>query len=714
MRLFIILALFIAIFNSSVAQKLVRYDLVVTDTVITVKGEKVNAIAINGQIPAPTLNFTEGDTAEIHVHNKMMHHETSIHWHGLILPNFQDGVPYLTNPPILANSTFVFKFPIVQSGTYWYHSHSMLQEQSGMYGAFIIHKRDEPKIPEYTLLLSDWTTENPDNIERLLHNATDWYSIKKGATQNYGEAIEKGYLGTKIENEFKRLLPMDVSDVYYNEFRINEQNINQQLKASKGKVKLRIINGSASTYFWLNFAGSKLSVVASDGMDVEPVEVDRMIIAVAETYDVIIDLPDSGSYEFRATAEDRTGFASYFLGEGEKVSATPLKRLNYFEGMEMMNGMMKMNGDVDDMGMNMSLQKMDMNTVMYPELNGEDTTSTGDIVTLNYNMLKSTKNTQLPQNGETKVINIKLSGNMNRYVWTIDNQTISESDKILIKKNENVRIIIYNGSMMRHPMHLHGHFFRVLNGNGDYSPLKNVLDIMPMETDTIEFNASENSGDWYFHCHILYHMMSGMGRIFTYEDSPHNPLLGDHHKAMEMVYDDDRRYFSAANVGLANNGSIGEYRYANTRYQFATEWRLGLNKQNGYEIETHLGRFFGDNQYLLVYIGADIRFGNKRNLENSLFAQQNTSDKREVLCLGARYTLPFLVFAEARLDHTGKFRFELEKSDIALSSRFRLGLHANSDYEYQINGRYIIDKYISISTHYDSEMKFGAGITLTY
>lgn len=209
-------------------------------------------------------------------------------------------------------------------------------------------------------------------------------------------------------------------------------------------------------------------------------------------------------------------------------------------------------------------------------------------------------------------------------------------------------------------------------------------------------------------------MMSGMGRIFTYEDSPHNPLLGDHHKAMEMVYDDDRRYFSAANVGLANNGSIGEYRYANTRYQFATEWRLGLNKQNGYEIETHLGRFFGDNQYLLVYIGADIRFGNKRNLENSLFAQQNTSDKREVLCLGARYTLPFLVFAEARLDHTGKFRFELEKSDIALSSRFRLGLHANSDYEYQINGRYIIDKYISISTHYDSEMKFGAGITLTY
>lgn len=202
--------------------------------------------------------------------------------------------------------------------------------------------------------------------------------------------------------------------------------------------------------------------------------------------------------------------------------------------MKMMNDMIKMDGNLDDMGMNMSLQQMDMNVVMYPEITGEKETektkskqegnndnrynsnALSDIVTLNYSMLKSATKTKLPD-APTKTLHFTLTGNMNRYVWSIDNKTVSETDKIMIKKGENVRIILYNNSMMRHPMHLHGHFFRIVNQHGDYSPLKNVLDIMPMETDTIEFAATE-SGDWFFHCHILYHMMSGMGRIFSYEN----------------------------------------------------------------------------------------------------------------------------------------------------------------------------------------------------
>ena len=181
--------------------------------------------------------------------------------------------------------------------------------------------------------------------------ATDWYGIKKGSTQNYFEAIKEGYLKTKVINEWKRMLPMDVSDVYYNAFLSNgkkEQNLSE-LKAGD-KIKLRIINGSSSTYFWLQYAGSKISVVASDGKDVVPVDVDRMMIAVAETYDVIVTIPEDMSYEYKATSEDRTKSTSLWLGDGMKMPTATLPKLKYFEGMKMMNGMMKMNGDLDDMG----------------------------------------------------------------------------------------------------------------------------------------------------------------------------------------------------------------------------------------------------------------------------------------------------------------------------------------------------------------------------
>ena len=285
---------------ASFAQPVVRYDLYITDTLANFTGKDRKAIAINGQIPAPTLYFIEGDTAEIHVHNRM-HHETSIHWHGLILPNEHDGVPYLTTAPIRPMSTHVFRFPIVQSGTYWYHSHTMLQEQVGMYGAFVIHKRDEPRYPEYTMVLSDWTDEKPEQVERSLHQATDWYGIRKGAVQSYGEALKAGKLKTKFTNEFKRMMAMDVSDVYYDRLLLNGRTEQKATFAPGDTVRLRVINGSSSTYFWINYAGGKFAVVANDGADVLPVWVDRLIVGVSETYDIRVVIPDSGKYELLAT-----------------------------------------------------------------------------------------------------------------------------------------------------------------------------------------------------------------------------------------------------------------------------------------------------------------------------------------------------------------------------------------------------------------------------
>lgn len=288
------------------------------------------------------------------------------------------------------------------------------------------------------------------------------------------------------------MLAMDVSDVYYDKVLMNGNPISEiknfdgkQLKAGD-KVRLRISNGGASSYFWLTYAGGKITVVANDGNDVEPVEVDRLIIAVSETYDVIITIPaENTAYEFLATTEDRTKSASYYFGNGIKQLKSPQPRLKYFEGMKMMNDMMKMNGELDDMGMSMSLNQMDMNVVMYPEITGEskpkqsvndpnryNANALADIVTLNYAMLKSPTKTELPKDAPVRELRFELTGNMNRYVWSLDNKVVSETDKILIKKGENIRIVIYNGSMMRHPMHLHGHDFRLLNGQGENAPLK--------------------------------------------------------------------------------------------------------------------------------------------------------------------------------------------------------------------------------------------------
>ncbi len=726
------------------AQRTVRYDLYLRDTIVNFAGKEKHAFAVNGQIPMPELHFTEGDTAEIYVHNESRE-TTSIHWHGLILPNEQDGVPYLTSAPIKSKATHLYKFPIVQNGTYWYHSHWQLQEQIGMYGAFIIHKRNEKPMPEYTLVLSDWTNMKPFEVHRRLHMANDWSAIKKaniqkGAAQSYVDAIAEGKLKTKLGNEWKRMLAMDVSDVYYDKFLSNGKPEIEATQFKAGdKVRLRVINGSASTYFWLKYAGGKISVVGSDGEDVEPVEVDRLIIAVAEIYDLVVTIPaDSTAFEFLATSEDRIRNTSIWLGKGIKQLASPLKPLKYFEGMEMMNGMMKMNGNLDDMGMNMSLQQMDMNVVMYPEITGEKgaekemdhnhhegmnmengsqykSNELSDIVTLNYSMLKAPVKTKLPD-APTKVYNFELTGNMNRYVWSINNKTISETDKILIKKGENVRIIIYNNSMMRHPMHLHGHFFRVVNGHGDYSPLKNVLDIMPMETDTIEFAATE-SGDWFFHCHILYHMMSGMGRIFSYENSLVNIQVPNRKKAYRKIFSDDRQFHFMFMNDFASNGNDGEMQYMNTRWNLQAEWRLGYNDYHGYEAETHFGRYIGKMQWLFPYIGIDWRYRKAHQNEipeKNIFGQVNTKDGRTTACFGIQYTLPMLIVADARIDSDGRLRFQLMREDLPISKRLRLNLMYNSDFEYMVGLRYVLNKNFSISTHYDVDMGLGGGFTFNY
>lgn len=766
--------------------KTVVYHLYVRDTVVNYTGKAKHAIAINGSIPAPILTFTEGDTAEIYLHN-MLNEETSLHWHGIILPNQFDGVPYLTTAKVAPGDVHLYKFRIVQNGTYWYHSHSALQEQIGMYGALILKPRngsdsiaksttmsmtsemshdhmamgndaDHSKmtmtttaattmvdsLKQYTVVLSEWADENPMQIQRRLRTANDWFSIKKGSTQSYSEAIKEGYFKTKLTNEWKRMKAMDVSDVFYNRFLLNGNPATQTSEYKPGDmVRLHVVNAGASSYFWLTYSGGKITVVANDGNDVVPVEVDRLIIAVAETYDVIVTIPDSRSFEFRATSEDRTGYSSLWLGNGTKVPAQALPRLKYFEGMKMMNDMMNVDGTMKDMGMKMSLQKMDMNMVMYPEITGEaDEANTkdpsndsahrghdmagmsmptgGDIVTLNYDMLRSPHNTSLPD-GPMKVLHFNLTGNMNRYVWTLDNKTVTESDRILITKGENLRIILTNNSMMRHPMHLHGHDFRVVNSHGDYSPLKNVLDIMPMETDTIEFAANQ-SGNWFFHCHILFHMMAGMGRVFTYENSPVNPELPHAEEAYKKFknHKDQNMKHIMIRAGLESNGSDGEAMLSGNRYALQGIWHLGLKPHHGYETEINFGKYLGVNQWLFPYVGFDYHYkmedGDPKMGSDykNLFGQVSNKNDRKTVVVGIQYQTPGLFLADARVDGNGKFRAQLSREDIPLTPRLRFNIMGNTDKEYMAGFRYVASKWMALSTHYDSDMGLGAGITITY
>jgi hypothetical protein len=285
--------------------------------------------------------------------------------------------------------------------------------------------------------------------------------------------------------------------------------------------------------------------------------------------------------------------------------------------------------------------------------------------------------------------------------------------------------------MMRHPMHLHGHDFRLLNGQGEYSPMKNVIDIMPMETDTIEFAATE-SGDWFFHCHILYHMMSGMGRVFSYENSPPNPEIPDPKLAQRKLFSDDRGFHFMSRVGIETNGSDGEAMFANTRWKASTMWHLGYHDEHGYESETMIGRYLGKMQWLYPYAGFDYHYkkeGNKSenffDLERSprnifggekynWFNQVSNKNNRKTAVVGIAYTLPLLIIADLRIDGDGKFRFQLSREDISITPRLRFGFMINTDKEYMAGFRYIATKYISLSTHYDSDMGFGAGVIFTY
>ena len=757
------------------------YQLVIRDQKMYKAGIGSHSVTVNDSIPGPTLYFTEGDSAVIHIRNEMKM-ASSIHWHGILIPNYFDGVPYLSTPPIGPGRTFTVRFRIRQHGTYWYHSHSMLQEQSGLYGAIVIYPkkqiRNYPK--ELVLLLSDWTRENPQHILNNLKRNTEWYAIEKGQPQSLNRVLSHHGFGERINMAWNRMPPMDISDVYYNAFLTNGDRVLHISDAYSGeRILLRVIDGSSSTFFHLQFSGGKMTIISADGQDVKPVEVDRLLMGVAETYDLLITVPDTGQYELRATAQDGSGFTSTVFGSGDFHPAPTLPKPDLFHQMGvMMQGMagmsMKVNGmnmrmgkklmareapfikkdylDLEDLnvagsrsmnmgGMDlggMDTGHMDMGTMKMEdstadlkikskemdssgagmgkvdatrmEMKGMDmknSRSNGETAVFNYDSLRALHSTEFDTIlHPVRELTFNLTGSMWRYIWSINGKTLSEDDSIQVRKGEILRITMNNQTMMYHPMHLHGHFFRVVNANGALSPLKHTVIVPPMRMVTIEFEANE-PGNWFFHCHILYHMMTGMARTFQYTDySPPDTMKNFPEKEIRA---DDNHWFFWGDAKLASDMTDGTLSYSNRKNWINITGDYGWGNQIN-EVEDTYERFV--TNFLRPYFG--LVTSNKNEYlkffkEHRLAAPQQ--DFRAVA--GIRYLLPFFLMADFRADSRGHFRFEIS-GETWLFPRIWLNYSWNTDQEYEINLEGRLTQYFSLSGGYHSDYGWGGGLKLLF
>ena len=543
-------------------------DLAVERTRITIDGETSSAIAIGGSIPAPTLRWREGQEVVIHVTNRL-DEGTSIHWHGLLLQGVMDGAPGFNNyKPIAPGETYTYRFKLRQAGTYWYHSHSASQEQEGMYGAIVIEPagRDPVRADrDYVVLLSDHTPEKPEDVLRKLKVSEGYYNNNRRTLVDFFRDAKRDGLGATINDRLAwgemRMDATDLADVTGYRFLVNGKGPRDNWTAVHNpgeRVRLRIINGSAMSIFDVRIPGLPMTVVTADGQNVVPVKVDEFRFGVGETYDVIVMPTEDKPFTFFAESIDRTGFARATLAtregmEGEIPKMRPRATLTMADmamapGMDhgSMAGMdhSKMPGmDQGSMaGMDHSkMPGMDQGSMAgmdHSKMPGMDHSAMpgmshgaagsndqavgwADAGTLpgakalSYADLKAiskAKDVREP----THEIEVQLTGMMSRYIWTLNGQKFDEGPPIRVAYGDRIRIRFVNTTMMAHPMHLHGMFVELENGQTDRMPRKHVVLVAPGQTTTVQLTADE-PGEWPFHCHLLYHMASGMMTRFIVE-----------------------------------------------------------------------------------------------------------------------------------------------------------------------------------------------------
>ncbi len=704
---------------TSMAQaETISYNFNIEEKTVNFTGKDVTAMSVGQQIPAPLIEATKGDRLHVTFNNKM-DVETSIHWHGILLPPDQDGVPHLNTKSIASGKSLTFDFPITHHGTYWYHSHTGMQEQRGVYGPLVFHPEKESiqADKESVLVLSDWTDENPGRVMANLKTDADYYAAKKGNDTSLAATLKKGWptIKKRVKSELSMMGPMDVSDVGYDQFLTNGQQFFKLPEARAGeKIRLRIINAGFSSNFNLQFAGGNMTIIAQDGVDVVPFDVDRQFIAVAETYDVIVTVPENGKkYEFRATAEDGTGFSSTLIGNGKQLVVAPtipkpdpLAMDHSMHGAKKKDGM----GDMDAMDHStMNHHGHDMhNMIPQPPQRMKA-----------YELLRSPVPTKLDEKREQKTVKLNMTGSMEGYVWSFNQKTLSEAEPITIRKGDNVRVTLTNNTMMGHPFHLHGHFFRVLNGQGDYAPMKHTLYVPPGQTIDIEFYASE-SKNWFSHCHIGYHMAAGMARVFSYEGSKEEAK-----EALPKIAHD--KFYVSTDTSVHSNMSFGELSAHNTRNIFEIEFDRNHDKDE-YDIDAvYLRKLFPalPNLNIRAYAGL--------NVEQEE-TEEEEKERTTTGVYGVRFNVPFLEM-DLRGDNTGHIRAEANAEYKLIGKEIPFTNYkvpyvenllvfegkANTDEEYRTHGRIDFNDKLSfkgekwsISGGKDSRYGWGAGINLRF
>jgi FtsP/CotA-like multicopper oxidase with cupredoxin domain len=493
----------------------------------TVGGRTGHAVTLNGTVPGPLLRLREGQRVRIHVENRL-DEDTSIHWHGLIVPFEMDGVPGVSFPGIKARSTFTYDFPVRQSGTYWYHSHSGLQEQQGHYGPIVIDPAGAPRVPfdrEHVIVLSDWSFLHPHRIIERLKQEGGFFNRQRQTLLGRRDwmTAEDRAMFAKM-----RMDPTDILDVTAATYTylINGHGPAENwtgLFQPGERVRLRIVNAAAMTIFNVRIPGLAMEVVAADGQEVAPVTVDEFQIGNAETYDVIVT-PDDRAYSFVAEAMDRSGLGRATLAPrlGMQAPVPPLRKRALLGMIDMGMGGHGAHGhgDTDMRDTSKVPFKVGVGVDMVapapvdrtgdPGLGLEDA---GHRVLTYRDLVSAAPNPDTRPPG--RAIEVHLTGNMERFMWSIDGKKLSEApEPIRFERGERVRVTMINNTMMTHPMHLHGHFFEVVNGHEGRHPLKHTVNVLPGAKLSFDLTA-DAPGDWAFHCHLLLHMHAGMMRVVT-------------------------------------------------------------------------------------------------------------------------------------------------------------------------------------------------------
>lgn len=506
-----------------------------------VQGRRGHGVAVNGSVPGPLIRLREGQNVQLNVTNHL-DEDTSIHWHGLLVPFQYDGVPGVSFTGIKPHETFRYEFPIRQSGTYWYHSHSGMQEQSGHYGPLIIDPAGPEPVAydrEYILLLSEFTPLHPHFIMHRLRTGEGYFNRQLPSwTDTYPMSGAERRMWGRM-----RMLPTDIADVsaptytYLANGRGPKEGLEYFFRAGE-RVRLRIINGSAMTFFNVRIPGLPLNVIAADGQNIRPVEVDELQIATAETYDVIVQPGSVEAYSIMCESMDRSGMALATLASrpGARAPVPALREpplltmadmgMNHGDGGHGPHG-----GDSSHNMKGMSMRDtallppdveigpgLDMVSMSPVDKTGDPGLGLRDVShrVLNYRMLSAlepNKDAREP----SRLLELHLTGNMERYMWSFDGKMYHAVDDVPIRFawNERVRVKLVNNTMMAHPIHLHGMFFEVVNGQPPaHQPRKNVLIVQPGASATFDLTANE-PGDWSFHCHLLYHMHGGMMQVVT-------------------------------------------------------------------------------------------------------------------------------------------------------------------------------------------------------